>query len=410
MHKNNLLISSLIAIIAVPLLYALANTVHVEQELAQINNSIISVKSQVYTDVGRINGPRGTLTCPSPEITHNLNTAARDDRRGGQVNSLQRFLAQYFGISETILVRTHFTTTTRNYLRKFQREQGLRLSNRTDAATRQKILEICQPIIITSITPTSGPYGTIVTLRGIGFARPVTNTGEGVNPANGLNVINMGNLQFVATGQDEGTKLVFIIPSQKTICPVNAIAPNILIASAVQEALNIAATKRCVRLVFQGDLPFGSYPVNVSIGGRTSNTVNFTVTSNTVETTTPTPSGNPTTSTGPVVHVDDCIQATTLEQCVANTERLCEFYNNRCQFPSCGALLGLTGKSDASLYEAGCFGEGVPDKTWTFTGKTNDCGGLKPFPPTPYPFPTNTPEPKQPGCFYKVRPTPTPIR
>ncbi len=60
--------------------------------------------------------------------------------------------------------------------------------------------------------------------------------------------------------------------------------------------------------------------------------------------------------------------------CNANTNPICEWWDNACQLPSCGALAGRLGYSDGSKYEVGCFPNGKPDASWTFAGPTNDCG------------------------------------
>ena len=72
-----------------------------------------------------------------------------------------------------------------------------------------------------------------------------------------------------------------------------------------------------------------------------------------------------------------CSSMTSQSSCLASANPVCEWYNNICQIPSCGAIINRLGKTDSTQYDIGCFSNGVPlGQNWVYAGQTNDCGNI----------------------------------
>ncbi len=109
---------------------------------------------------------------------------------------------------------------------------------------------------------------------------------------------------------------------------------------------------------------------------------------------TPTPSKTPTLSRGPMPSIPcdpgRCPTGSPLviinsptcpglsqNACTVNKNPICEWWNNACQLPSCGAIIRSLGYNNTAKYDVGCFPNGKPDASWSFAGPTNDCGSVK---------------------------------
>ncbi len=174
--------------------------------------------------------------------------------RGNDVARLQTALISQ-GFLSNGLVTGYFGTMTFFATKRFQASRGIPPTGFVGEMTRSALNQIgCSgPIIppmppvisspeIISISPSSGPFGTTVTLYGRNFS------------TSAINSINFAGTQNVRTGLSSynGTTLQFTIPA--TPCPQGGYV--------------------CAQVA----LAPGNYPISVSNNGGTSNTVWFLVT------------------------------------------------------------------------------------------------------------------------------------
>ena len=174
------------------------------------------------------------------------------------VSSLQDFLASqgYFsGASIGI-----FGPATQRAVIAFQRDNGLPATGYVGALTRAALAKRCgtppiaNAVRIYSMTPRSGPVGTLVTIDGTGFTNDNTiHFGSGVVPHVAMSGQNIGGVQ----------KLTFIVP--------DALTPACYYMSP-----------RC--LMPSRETSPGNYDVSVENTNGTSNGVTFTVTGGTTQT------------------------------------------------------------------------------------------------------------------------------
>jgi hypothetical protein len=225
--------------------------------------------------VGR-SGPNCQFVCPTNPtpaptpacyaLSSNLYFGLSDAFTGGQVSQLQTFLSAQNYFSGPIIGR--FGPLTLRAVINFQSAYGIPSTGFVGPLTRAKIQALTcgtdpQPIskvTIYSITPTSGPVGTSVSITGFGFT-------------------NDNTIHF-------GYGAIVHVPISSSIAIACTTNPNChgginqTIQFTVPESLNPAcyySNPRCL-IASQMTTP-GSYNVSVENGNGTSGSVNFTVTS-----------------------------------------------------------------------------------------------------------------------------------
>ncbi|MFA6050318.1 MAG: IPT/TIG domain-containing protein [Candidatus Paceibacterota bacterium] len=182
-------------------------------------------------------------------LSNNLHMASRDYFTNGEVTKLQQFLYSrgYLSVSPT----GYFGRMTMAAVRSFQSSQGIIATGFVGPLTRAAITRVScgttpplpTPISISSLSPSSGPVGTTVTIYGSGFF--------------GDNKIFFDGSSITAQNSPNGTSLTFTVPSYVSpYCPQGAYCA--LYAKQI--------------------LP-GTYNVQVKNNNGESNIVTFTVTS-----------------------------------------------------------------------------------------------------------------------------------
>jgi peptidoglycan hydrolase-like protein with peptidoglycan-binding domain len=186
------------------------------------------------------------ITCPV--LTRSLYLGLRDEIAGGQVSELQKFLAKDQEVYPEGLVTGYYGRLTEKAVQRWQAKYGV-ISSGGPAVTgygvvgpktRAKISAVCKSALaapistteaggkkstlasseitvlklsaapyIDSITPISGAAGTQFTISGKGFT-----------PTN--NIIKFGAAYIGEANSDAvGTKIVFTLPYQLTLCEPN---------------------------------------------------------------------------------------------------------------------------------------------------------------------------------------------
>jgi hypothetical protein len=196
--------------------------------------------------------------CVAPlALSQDLYIGEYDAYTGGQVTTLQNYL--YTNGYMTHIPTGYFGPITMQGVISFQRSHGVIATGYFGPLSRAALPIGCgqtSPITISSITPSSAPVGTTVTISGSGFTSFATNTihfGSGAIANVAPNTLSCPYPSFAAC-YDSHT-ITFTIPS--SVAPY--CAPGMMCAMYMQ-------------LVTPG-----TYPVYVTNANGTSNTANFTV-------------------------------------------------------------------------------------------------------------------------------------
>ena len=78
-----------------------------------------------------------------PQITKSLIRGLKDATSTGEVSELQKFFADYYQVKKEDVVTGFFGSSTANYVRKFQKEQGLDQVGNVGPMTRGLIAKAC---------------------------------------------------------------------------------------------------------------------------------------------------------------------------------------------------------------------------------------------------------------------------
>jgi peptidoglycan hydrolase-like protein with peptidoglycan-binding domain len=225
-----------------------------------------------------------TVTSSNPvalctQLTHGLGFGSRDYYTGGDVTALQNYLQArgYFNYKAT----GYFGSITARAVATWQRDNGIAAIGIVGPLTRAALAAAsCNGGVVPppsntaptiySITPTSGPTGTTVSITGFGFTSDNTilfGSGAIVHvPITSSIAISCTNDPNCHGGINQ--TITFTVPtSLNPLCYYST--PQCMIASRMTDP--------------------GTYNVSVQTTGGTSNTVSFTVTS-------------PTTTVAPVIY------------------------------------------------------------------------------------------------------------
>lgn len=275
------------------------------------------------------NGVRLTAeTCPeifSNELPFGKGT---DDGPEKKVTMVQKFLVAkgYLDPADINNQYGHFGIKTENALIKLQKEIGYTGNENTigtyDAFTNGTINNICDSAIspkLRSITPQHAARGDLITLAGESFPRR-TQVKVVWYKYDDTDMENSKNAQYITPENDRSIRVAV---------PFNS----------------------------------GAYRIRVEtrIWGNTQRkSPMFVVSSD--------GSGIPTQTPPP----SSCSDIGSQSSCQSHANPICEWYNNICQFPSCGALSVATGTNDLSKYKFACGTN--PGAGWALLGATDDCG------------------------------------
>ncbi|MDP3991652.1 MAG: IPT/TIG domain-containing protein [Candidatus Colwellbacteria bacterium] len=236
-------------------------TAELQQQLSALLQQVQNLQQQLQ-NTSQLQSGQQSLT-----LSFNLTRGSTDAKTNGEVSKLQRFLAQDKAIYPEGLITGYLGAFTERAVQRWQVKQGIVSSGsvvttgygavgpKTREALRSSAtFDLSKPtpplpspgrVIISSLSPSSGPPGTFVTITGGGF----TSTG---------NTIYLGSTAIPNAASVNGVTLTFYIPSGFFACP--AIYPP---AGCIQGTPTSP----------------GTYDVSVKNGsGLTSNTLTFTVT------------------------------------------------------------------------------------------------------------------------------------
>ena len=184
------------------------------------------------------------------DFNNGLHIGSRDFIKNGEVSRLQDFL-----ISQGFLrssVTGYYGSQTSQAIKDFQRTNGFSAVGNMGPMTRQKIRKLtCNIVVgnqvtINSMTPSTGPVGTLVTLYGSNFTHE--------------NTIQFGSGVIVKVPSTNSQTISFNVPYSLTPACVYA-NPACMMQMAIFQT------------------PTGTYPVSVTNqNGQVSNAFNFTVT------------------------------------------------------------------------------------------------------------------------------------
>ncbi len=100
-------------------------------------------------------GPiNGKVCLSSPSLNYLMSRGSIDKKTNFEVTLLQSFLKTNLNLTDQeFIVTGYFGRVTENFVKKFQKQNGLVVSGIVGAATRKKIAETCVPIITTPKPP-----------------------------------------------------------------------------------------------------------------------------------------------------------------------------------------------------------------------------------------------------------------
>ena len=208
------------------------------------------------------------IVAPTPQpvqciiLTRPMSVGSRDTATAGEVTTLQNFLNTqgYLGVSAT----GYFGPLTISAVQKFQASQGISTTGTVGPLTRAAIARFhCKfpvqtPVTIYSVTPTSGPVGTTVSITGFGFT-------------------NDNTIHF-------GSGAIVHVPISSSIAIACTNSPtchggiNQTLTFTVPAALNPVCYYSGCKILSLQTTP-GNYAVTVENTNGTSNAQTFTVTS-----------------------------------------------------------------------------------------------------------------------------------
>lgn len=173
----------------------------------QILATLVLTAALVIPSVGNAQISSPAILTHSPisclSLASDLHYGSFDANTAGGVTTLQNFLKMqgYFSYSAT----GYFGPVTFRAVQQFQLHNGIPGTGYVGPLTRAKIQALSCGVVpptstlsITSMTPSSGPIGTIVTLTGYGFTPTTTvKFGTGAITNTNISYINPTRLQFV---------------------------------------------------------------------------------------------------------------------------------------------------------------------------------------------------------------------
>ncbi len=180
-----------------------------------------------------------TSNCTGFALTYNMGPGSTDYYTGGEVTILQNFLvSKGYG---TFSGRGYYGPLTFAAVQNFQRANNISAVGYVGPFTRAKIQalscgNISSNVSITSISQSSGPIGTTVTLTGTGFGvvppyPTLTNNSLGFAYAG--NTIYLDNLPALRVDAVNSTTLTFTIPYYLELTPGIHILPGPLMIKLV---------------------------------------------------------------------------------------------------------------------------------------------------------------------------------
>lgn len=193
-------------------------------------------------------------------LSHALSYGSRDAVSGGEVSALQNFLIARGAMQAS--ATGFFGPITLNAVEQFQTSQGISAIGIVGPLTRAAIVRVScgtnqSGVSIYSITPSSGPVGTSVSIVGFGFTNDNT-----IRFGNGsiLHVPTTSSIAITCTTDPRchggiNQTITFTVPSY--------LNPPCYYAGCMQPSFQVTP---------------GSYDVSVQDGNGTSNSVTFTVT------------------------------------------------------------------------------------------------------------------------------------
>ena len=220
--------------------------------------------SPVTSPVAHAQSAAPAIVCYT--FSHDLRAGTQDTGISTDVDSLQHFLSTEGYFSASNFGTGHFGPLTFHAVQQFQAAQGVPATGYVGPLTRAAIAKAqpsckfaTQAATLYAVTPTQGPVGTQVSIRGFGFSGSNTILVDGLVAARNVPITSSIAIACTTDPSCHGginQTITFTLPgSVSPNCPVGSLCP-----------------------MFIRELTPGTVTITVQNGGGTSNGLPFTIT------------------------------------------------------------------------------------------------------------------------------------